>query len=340
MISFTRITSRCGLTLIEITVAIAIMVVLFAWILGPLMLGFDLFGRGAGKAVLKQDAVVTADTLRKDIREAAFVYLTGVYNVDDDKLTIGSTWTAVKFIPERTCTMRSFSFRICCSADISNDTAVLEGYVCSGTTTPATFESTAGEIKYGDINTVWEEQNFNLQSSYQVTQGIPVWLVLKQSQVPAGGNILLDGGLIGEMITAHSDDGSVWTAVGDQAVWHGVYNEDGTYSIRGQKLNLKMPAKDAQTVGINTGDPLTPLKIVDGELWQYYTQYDNEKKLCRLIKEIPGGLNYLTGEPSAVTSFIMDNNGLVTVDLLLKSDKDSGKEERIRLAIKSRPLSK
>lgn len=343
MTSFTRITDRRGLTLIEVAVAIAIMVVLFAWIFGPLTLGFGLFGRSAGKAALKQDAAVAADTLRKDIREAAAVYLTGGTDPDTDAesgLIMGNIWASVKFIPVRTCKVQSFSFRIRCEGDISNNTAGLEGYLYAGDNAPVSWMGTTGLVEYRNIDTDYKETIFKLPSACQVTQGSTYWLVLRQSQMPAGGNILLAGGVIGEMVTAHSDDGSVWTATGDQAAWYGVYNDDGTYFIYGQQLNLKMPYKPGQAVDIDTGIPLSPLKTDGGDLWCYYTEYDADKKVYHLIKKISDGLNSLTGEANAVTSFTMDNNGLVTVDLLLKSDKGSGKKERIRLTLKSRPLSK
>lgn len=66
---------RRGFTLIEVTIAIAVLVILLGFILGPMLVGFDYFHKGDARVDIRQNAAIAMDNILKDVREAMYVYV-------------------------------------------------------------------------------------------------------------------------------------------------------------------------------------------------------------------------------------------------------------------------
>ena len=65
---------RQGFTLIEVTIAIAVLVILLGFIIGPMLVGFDYFHKGDARVDIRQNAAIAMETILKDVREAMYVY--------------------------------------------------------------------------------------------------------------------------------------------------------------------------------------------------------------------------------------------------------------------------
>jgi len=126
--------------------------------------------------------------------------------------TMATMYQAVKFTASAAHTMGDFQIRIKESADITNTTATLTGYIYSddgfATSKPLALLATGLSIRFGTITTTY--QLLSVGTTYTMVNGTAYWLVLKWSATPVGGNIVLDSAVSANQ-GATSPDGTTWT---------------------------------------------------------------------------------------------------------------------------------
>ena len=143
--------------------------------------------------------------------QTAAVLQDGAYTGTDSVMT--TTYQAVQFTASAAHTMGDFTIRVKESADITNTTGYLTGYLYAddgGTPGKPTGSAlaTGNPIRYGTLTSSY--QTLSLGTQYTMTSGTKYWLVIKQSAAPVGGNILLDSDVSANM-GATSADGTTWT---------------------------------------------------------------------------------------------------------------------------------
>ncbi len=127
--------------------------------------------------------------------------------------TMATQYIAVKFTASAAHTMGDYTIRIKESADITNITGTLTGYICAddgGSPSKPTGSAlaTGGSIRFGTITTSY--QILSVGTQYTMVSGTNYWLVLKYNTAPTGGNIVLDSD-VSSNLGATSTDGSTWT---------------------------------------------------------------------------------------------------------------------------------
>ena len=127
--------------------------------------------------------------------------------------TMATQYVAVKFTADGNHTMGDYLVRIKESADITNTTAYVVGYLYAddgGSPSKPTGAAlaTGNSVRLGTITTSYQELSVGTQ--YTLTSGASYWLVLKYSAAPTGGNIVLDSD-VSTNLGATSTDGSTWT---------------------------------------------------------------------------------------------------------------------------------
>jgi len=143
--------------------------------------------------------------------QTAAVLQDGAYTGTDSVMT--TTYQAVQFTASAAHTMGDFTIRVKESADITNTTGYLTGYLYAddgGTPGKPTGSAlaTGNPIRYGTLTSSY--QTLSLGTQYTMASGVKYWLVIKQSAAPVGGNILLDSDVSANM-GATSADGTTWT---------------------------------------------------------------------------------------------------------------------------------
>jgi len=127
--------------------------------------------------------------------------------------TMSTKYIAVKFVASGNHTMGDYRIKIKESANITNYTGVMTGYIyASDGGSPAkptgSALATGNSIRFGTITTSYQE--LSVGTSYNLVSGTTYWLVLKYNSTPSGGNILFDSD-ISTNIGATSTNGSTWT---------------------------------------------------------------------------------------------------------------------------------
>jgi len=127
--------------------------------------------------------------------------------------TLSTVYQAVKFTATAAHTMGDFTIRIKESANITNTTDNLIGYIYAddgGSPSKPTGSALATglSIKFGTITSTY--QILSVGTQYTMVSGTTYWLVLKRSATPTGGNIILDSDVSSNM-GATSSDGTTWT---------------------------------------------------------------------------------------------------------------------------------
>jgi hypothetical protein len=124
-------------------------------------------------------------------------------------LTMSTTYIAVKFTASGAHTMGDFTIRLKESANITNFTATLTGYIYSNNAgVPGTLLATGDGIRFGAITTSY--QTLSVGTVYTMTAATDYWLVLKKSAATVGGDIILNSDVSADM-GATSNDGTTWT---------------------------------------------------------------------------------------------------------------------------------
>ena len=127
--------------------------------------------------------------------------------------TMATMYQAVQFTASDAHTMGDFTVRVKESADITNTTGYITGYIYAddgGSPSKPTGAAlaTGNSVKFGTLTTSY--QILSMGTSYTMVSGTKYWLVLKYSAAPTGGNIVLDSDASSNM-GATSADGASWT---------------------------------------------------------------------------------------------------------------------------------
>ncbi len=124
-------------------------------------------------------------------------------------VTMSTLYQAVKFTASAAHTMGDFQIRIKESADITNTTRTLTGYIYTDNSgVPGTLLEIGKAMSFSEITSTY--QVFSVGTTYTLTAGVDYWLVIRQSAAPTGGNIILDSDVSADM-GATSANGSAWT---------------------------------------------------------------------------------------------------------------------------------
>ena len=127
--------------------------------------------------------------------------------------TMSTMYQAVKFTASAAHTMGDFTIGIKESADITNTTGAITGYIYAddgGSPSKPTGSAlaTGTSIRFGAITTTY--QVLSVGTTYTMVSGASYWLVLKWNATPTGGNIILNSNVSTNMGVT-SSDGITWT---------------------------------------------------------------------------------------------------------------------------------
>ncbi|UMX47940.1 MAG: NYN domain-containing protein [Candidatus Nealsonbacteria bacterium DGGOD1a] len=127
--------------------------------------------------------------------------------------TMATMYQAVQFTASDAHTMGDFTVRVKESADITNTTNYIAGYIYAddgGSPSKPTGAAlaTGNYVRFGTLTTSY--QILSMGTSYTLAAGTKYWLVLRYSAAPTGGNIVLDSDVSSNM-GATSTDGASWT---------------------------------------------------------------------------------------------------------------------------------
>jgi len=161
--------------------------------------------------------------------------------------TMATMYQAVQFTASDAHTMGDFTVRVKESADITNTTATLTGYIYAddgGSPSKPTGAAlaTGNSVKFGTLTTSY--QILSMGTSYTMVSGTKYWLVLKYSAAPTGGNIILDSDASSNM-GATSADGASWTntdvrlryVIRGRTYYAGNFFSTNSYGVRGGSTN-------------------------------------------------------------------------------------------------------
>jgi len=161
--------------------------------------------------------------------------------------TMATMYQAVQFTASDAHTMGDFTVRVKESADITNTTGYITGYIYAddgGSPSKPTGAAlaTGNTVKFGTLTTSY--QILSMGTSYTMVSGTKYWLVLKYSAAPTGGSIILDSDASSNM-GATSADGASWTntdvrlryVIRGRTYYAGNFFSTNSYGVRGGSTN-------------------------------------------------------------------------------------------------------
>ena len=161
--------------------------------------------------------------------------------------TMSTQYQAVQFTASDAHTMGDFTVRVKESADITNTTNYIAGYIYAddgGSPSKPTGAAlaTGNYVRFGTLTTSY--QILSMGTSYTLAAGTKYWLVLRYSAAPTGGNIVLDSDVSSNM-GATSTDGASWTntnvrlryVIRGRTYYAGNFFSTNSYGVRGGSTN-------------------------------------------------------------------------------------------------------
>lgn len=160
--------------------------------------------------------------------------------------TMATMYQAVQFTASDAHTMGDFTVRVKESADITNTTQYLIGYIYAddggSPSKPGALLATGISVRFGTLTTSY--QILSMGTSYTMVSGTKYWLVLKYSAAPTGGNIILDSDASSNM-GATSADGTSWTntnvrlryVIRGRTYYGGNFFSTNNFGVRGLSTN-------------------------------------------------------------------------------------------------------
>lgn len=160
--------------------------------------------------------------------------------------SMNNLWEAIKVTASFTGNTRSFGVRLKRTGTLTNTTAVIYGKLYTDVAgSPGVSLGGSFYVRYGNLTTTFAEYTF-YTGTVALTTGTSYWLVLTQSQAPAGGTIEIDGTTTGTNTHAYSATGSSWTLESSKDCYYKLYGvantaiggaSTNTYGVTGTSTN-------------------------------------------------------------------------------------------------------
>jgi hypothetical protein len=153
-------------------------------------------------------ATVNNSDVGLNVTRTAETIQDGSANTGSD-YTVTTKYVATKFVASDAHTVGDFQVRIKESADITNTTATLTGYIYTDNAgQPGSIFEYGNAVAFGTLTSTYQVLSFGTATN-PLTSGSSYWLVLKYSAAPVGGSIVLDS-TTEAGAGATSADGTTW----------------------------------------------------------------------------------------------------------------------------------